>query len=704
MARAARTGWPTWPSPRCAARSTARRPGRPAVRLLGRRAGPPPTTSASCCPHSRHGLRRRWPTSACPASTSASSTGELLGLMAEAGADVVGVDWRVPLDVARPIAGRRRRHGRAGQPRPGRRACARGPWSRPRSREVLAGNGGQPGPHLQPRPRRAARDRSRACSSRSSSSSTSARRHDRGRTARGAPDRVGVLVMAYGTPRAPDDVEAYYTDIRRGRPPDPRAARRPGRAATTPSAASPRWPSAPRPSAPPCRPRSTSGRPGSFEVVLGQKHAAPFIEDGVADARRARRHRAPSASCWRRTTPPLASASTTTGPRRPPSRTASTVHGIDTGTSSRPTSTSSPPPSAPSLAGLPARHKVLFTAHSLPERVLAVGDPYPDQLRETAEAVAERGRARAVGRLGRRVAERRAHARAVARARHPAASSATSADAGRADGVLVCAQGFVVRPPRGALRPRHRGPPAWPRRPGSPSPAPPCVNDDPDGDGRLPAGARGRRRADARRRMTRYGPGHVVVVGGGITGLAAALTLLDGRPDAAEVTRARGRRPRSAARSRPPRSPASPRRLRRPTPSWPGCPTPSTCASGSAWPTTWSRRPRARLPLVRRPPPPLPRGPGARASRPTSAAWPGLGLLSLEGEGPGRPRAPRCPATRPATRSGWPVPPAASGDEVLERAGRAAVSAGSTPATRTGSACAASRPSSPRPCATTAAC
>jgi len=40
-------------------------------------------------------------------------------------------------------------------------------------------------------------------------------------------------------------------------------------------------------------------------------------------------------------------------------------------------------------AGLPTGHKVLFTAHSLPERAL-VDDPYPDQLRESAAAVADR--------------------------------------------------------------------------------------------------------------------------------------------------------------------------------------------------------------------------------------------------------------------------------------------------------------------------
>ena len=36
---------------------------------------------------------------------------------------------------------------------------------------------------------------------------------------------------------------------------------------------------------------------------------------------------------------------------------------------------------------------MLFTAHSLPQRVLDTGDPYPDELRATAAAVADRRRA-----------------------------------------------------------------------------------------------------------------------------------------------------------------------------------------------------------------------------------------------------------------------------------------------------------------------
>ena len=32
---------------------------------------------------------------------------------------------------------------------------------------------------------------------------------------------VTVVLMAYGTPRTREEIEPYYTDIRRGRPPTP---------------------------------------------------------------------------------------------------------------------------------------------------------------------------------------------------------------------------------------------------------------------------------------------------------------------------------------------------------------------------------------------------------------------------------------------------------------------------------------------------
>jgi ferrochelatase len=37
---------------------------------------------------------------------------------------------------------------------------------------------------------------------------------------------------------------------------------------------------------------------------------------------------------------------------------------------------------------MPVGTCVFFTAHSLPERIIAAGDPYPEQLRSTADAVA----------------------------------------------------------------------------------------------------------------------------------------------------------------------------------------------------------------------------------------------------------------------------------------------------------------------------
>src|SRR5439155_4130301 len=73
------------------------------------------------------------------------------------------------------------------------------------------GAAGQPrttGARVQPRPRRAAADRSRHAGP---AGRLGARREPRMTT--------GVLLMAYGTPATPADIEAYYTHIRRGRRP-----------------------------------------------------------------------------------------------------------------------------------------------------------------------------------------------------------------------------------------------------------------------------------------------------------------------------------------------------------------------------------------------------------------------------------------------------------------------------------------------------
>ena len=69
-------------------------------------------------------------------------TGELLGLMAEAGADVVGVDWRVPLDAART----RVAPGTALQGNLDPAVCL-APWPavEDAALDVLRRNGGHPG-------------------------------------------------------------------------------------------------------------------------------------------------------------------------------------------------------------------------------------------------------------------------------------------------------------------------------------------------------------------------------------------------------------------------------------------------------------------------------------------------------------------------------------------------------------------------------
>ncbi len=204
--------------------------------------------------------------------------------------------------------------------------------------------------------------------------------------------RVGVLVMAHGTPDAPDQIESFYTRIRRGRPPTPElldelTARYEAIGGTSPLTA---------------RTRSQvdglaaaleAAEPGRFVVALGTKYVHPTIEEAVGTLAAdgvdrvvglvltPHRSTMGSGQYFERAQaaaddidPPLAITEVPSWHRRPefPRILAGRLRAVLS-------------------AVAPAdreRTAVFFTAHSLPQRAVAEGDPYPDQVAESATDVA----------------------------------------------------------------------------------------------------------------------------------------------------------------------------------------------------------------------------------------------------------------------------------------------------------------------------
>jgi protoporphyrin/coproporphyrin ferrochelatase len=206
-------------------------------------------------------------------------------------------------------------------------------------------------------------------------------------------ERIGLLVMAYGTPSGPDDVERYYTDIRGGHPPRPEMlaelkqryaaigntfplasiTSRQGEALVT---------------------ELNGDRSGSeFALYFGMKHSPPFIPDAVS--------RMASEGIGEAVGLILA-------PHYSRMSIGSYIERVQ----------KSLPPQGPRFTfvenwhdhpdfiGLladrveDARSKltdeqrsndlIVFTAHSLPTKIREWNDPYPAQLVETAEAVSTR--------------------------------------------------------------------------------------------------------------------------------------------------------------------------------------------------------------------------------------------------------------------------------------------------------------------------
>lgn len=199
--------------------------------------------------------------------------------------------------------------------------------------------------------------------------------------------RLGLIVMAYGTPGSPAEIEPYYLHIRRGRPPTPEQLadlimRYDAIGGISPLAQRTEAQRAALESA------LETEMPGTWRVVLGQKHAAPFIEDAVAELAAEGITEAVGLVL----APHFSGFSVGEYQRRATEAGAEhglNVHGIEHWHLEAAYLDFLTDAVAEARVGQPERHKVLFTAHSLPERVL-VDDPYPDELEQSASAVADR--------------------------------------------------------------------------------------------------------------------------------------------------------------------------------------------------------------------------------------------------------------------------------------------------------------------------
>jgi ferrochelatase len=206
--------------------------------------------------------------------------------------------------------------------------------------------------------------------------------------------RDAVLLMAYGSPDNLEQVEAYYTDIRRGSPPPPELLEELVDRYRAIGGGSPlsRLVEAQRAALE--AELSRRGRP--MPVYAGMRHIAPKIGDVVtrladdgAD-RFAAIALAPQQSSngagYRRAVDAALAARAEAGRPTPEARHVASWH--------------DEPRFVEALAGAvrealdrfpdPSTVTVIFTAHSLPARVVAEGDVYPDEVARTAALVAER--------------------------------------------------------------------------------------------------------------------------------------------------------------------------------------------------------------------------------------------------------------------------------------------------------------------------
>ena len=202
----------------------------------------------------------------------------------------------------------------------------------------------------------------------------------------------GVLLMAYGAPERLDQVEAYYTHIRRGSSPSAALLEELTGRYRAIGGGSPLSRIVERQRAALASELARRGRPTA--VYAGMKHIAPFIADVVGDMARAGvdrivalalapQHSAFNEQTYGKTVEDAAAAFGETGP-------AVTVVGSWHDQPRLIEAMAAATAEALACCAAPSEAHVFFTAHSLPDRIAGGTDPYAREVAGTAALVAER--------------------------------------------------------------------------------------------------------------------------------------------------------------------------------------------------------------------------------------------------------------------------------------------------------------------------
>jgi protoporphyrin/coproporphyrin ferrochelatase len=205
--------------------------------------------------------------------------------------------------------------------------------------------------------------------------------------------KMGLLVMAYGTPYKEEDIERYYTHIRHGRPPAPEMLEDLQNRYEAIGGISPLAKITVEQGEKLEQHLNSIQDEVEFKMYLGLKHIEPFIEDAVKQMHEDGIEEAVSIVL----APHFSTFSVKSYNGRAKEEAAKLggpeIVSVESWYDEKKFIKYWSDRVAKTFAEMPADEKensvLIVSAHSLPEKILQMGDPYPAQLKKTADLIAK---------------------------------------------------------------------------------------------------------------------------------------------------------------------------------------------------------------------------------------------------------------------------------------------------------------------------